>query len=294
MRKRHHLLRALLFTVAGIAAYPAMSLDCGLRIAAEGSRGRTVVLAGGDAWPLLSEYLDQAKKHKVDPWKIKVVISVRGKQESFQLGWASMLTGANAETLWERDLKGKRADLNRPLVEQAQRSHWDVMCVGSFAPKPDPDPDPKPHPKRDPKPDPNPMQPDAAALIYYKSGVQYAATRDYANALKEFRQAEKLDSEFPGLLMNIGVTYMQMKDYVRASDYLTRAVAQNPKDASTHLNMACLQSRLGQRDDAIASLTAAKSNGLKMTATLRRDPDLAALRGRKDFEALFGPVTTEK
>ena len=51
--------------------------------------------------------------------------------------------------------------------------------------------------------------------------------------------------------------------------------------------MACLQARLGQGDDAIASLSAAKSNGMKMTVDVKRDPDLAPLRGRADFETLF-------
>lgn len=285
MPTRRHLWSTIMFVAAVIAADPALGADCGRRIATGGSRSRTVVLSGGDAWPLLSDYLDQSKQHKVDPWKIKVIISTRGKQESFELGWASMLTGANPEKLWERDLKGKRADLNRPLVEQAQRNNWDVMCEGLF--KDNNNHNNNINNRKIPPPPPPPPSRDGAALVFYKSGVQYASNQDYANALKEFREAEKRDADFPGLLMNIGVTYMQMKDYVRASDYLTRAIAQNPGDASSHLNMACLQARLRQYDDAIASLTTAKANGLKMDAKVRKDSDLAALRGRKEFEALF-------
>ena len=51
--------------------------------------------------------------------------------------------------------------------------------------------------------------------------------------------------------------------------------------------MACLQARLGQADDAIASLTAAKTNGMKMTADVKRDPDLSSLYGRNGFQTLF-------
>lgn len=284
MRTRHHLWRAILFVAIAIAAYPALGADCGRRVASGGSRSRTVVLAGGDAWQLMSDYLEQAKQQKVDVWKIKVMISVRGKpQDPVELGWATMLTGANPEKLWERNLKGKLADLSPQLLEQAQRNNWDVICVGAVAPPPS-----KPTRPTKPKPVvPDVPQPDGAALVFYKSGVQYASNRDYANALKEFREAEKRDANFPGLLMNIGVTYMYMKDYVRASDYLTRAIHQSPTDPATYRNMACLQARLGQHDDAIASLTAAKVNGLKMDATVRKDPDLTSLRGRKEFEALF-------
>jgi tetratricopeptide (TPR) repeat protein len=125
------------------------------------------------------------------------------------------------------------------------------------------------------------------ALVFFKSGVQYASRRDYQNALKEFKAAERISPRFQGLQMNLGVTYLQLKDYVGASEHLKRAIDQNPKDAAAHYNMACLQARLGQIDDAVASLTAAKFNGLKMTASVKRDPDLASLHGRNDFETLF-------
>lgn len=284
MRNRSRLWSVTLFVLIIAAASPAPARDCGRRIATEGGGVRTVVLAGGNAWSLFSEYLSQTKQYKVDPWKIKVLISTGGKQESFELGWASMLTGANAEALWERDLKEKRADLNQQLIDQARRNKWDVMCEGVFPDSVDRG-GKKPDPKKPATDSVN--KTDGAALVFYKSGVQYASNRDYANAIKEFREAEKRDATFPGLLMNIGVAYMQTKDYVRAADYLTRAIAQSPRDSNAHYNMACLQARLRQYDDAVVSLANAKESGLKMDAKVRKDRDFALLRGRADFEALF-------
>lgn len=288
MRAYRHFLNVLLLAGLWVVANPAAAADCGRRIAAEGPSARTVALAGGDSWTLMRDYFSEVKQRDLDVsrWKLQVVIQSRGKQETFELGWGKMLTGESAEKLWERLLNGKRAEPSPELLAQAQRNNWDLICVGMRPPPPPI--------RRLPVPSPNTQlsqaSPDGDALIYFKSGVQYASRRDYANALKEFKEAEKRNKQFPGLLMNIGVTYMQLKDYVRASDYLTRAVAQSPFDASTRLNMACLQTRLGQFDDAVASLTAAKRNGMKMTAAVRRDPDLTALRGRSEFETLFEPA----
>lgn len=281
MRHHHHLPKVLVFVAAMIAAHPVAAADCVRSIASQGSDERTVVLMGGEAWPLLRDYFKEVKQRKlgVSPKDVEVVFQAQGKQETHDIPWAKLLTGASPEKLWENMLKGKRAETSAELLAQAASSNWDVMCsTGNGSPVPVPPPVPIPPP---------PPRPAQDVLIYFKSGVQYASQRDYANALKEFKEAEKRNPAFPGLLMNIGVSYMQLKDYVRASDYLTRAVTQSPADANTRLNMACLQARLEQYDDAVASLAAAKANGMKMTPAIRKDPDLAALRGRKEFEALF-------
>lgn len=290
IRDQRRLIPVLLL-VAAIAMRPALAADCTTRIAAKGSGSRTVAFAGGDSWTLMQTYLSNVQQRKLDvsPWKIQVVMQMNGKQQNLELGWGKMLTGESPEKIWERTLSGKRAELSPALLTQAASSNWDLVCVGPPA-----DPPSKTVVKPPSKPDsrsglggqPPPPRFGGDALIYFKSGVQYAANRDYKNALREFKEAELRDRRFPGLLMNIGVTYMQMGDYVRASDYLTRAVQQNPKDPSTHLNMACLQARLGQPNDAVASLAAAKANGQNMS-DIRNDRDLAVLRGRRDFEALF-------
>jgi hypothetical protein len=294
IRTQRRFIPVLLF-VAGMVARPALAADCATRIAAKGSGSRTVAFAGGDGWVLMQTYLSQVKQRELDvsPWKIQVVLQMSGKQQNLELGWGKMLTGESPEKIWERTLSGKRAELSTALLAQAASSNWDLVCVGppvDTTLKPVVKPKPKPDRRPDPQMGLDGQAPSPTfggdALIYFKSGVQYAANRDYKNALREFKEAEMRDRRFPGLLMNIGVAYMQQGDYVRAADYLTRAVEQNPRDPSTHLNMACLQARLGQPDDAIASLASAKANGQKMSE-IRNDRDLAVLRGRRDFEALF-------
>lgn len=270
------------FIAAVLCAGTVSASDCERRIAASGPSARTVVLAGGDSWTLFKRFLSEIEQRDLDVslWKTEVQISRGGQTETFNLGWAMALTGESAEKLWERRLAGKRAELNRQLLAEARSARWDVVCVGQL-----PSPPARPSITRPPTPPTAPRT--SEALVFFKNGVQYAARHDYANALKEFKAVERLSPKFEGLAMNIGVAYLQLKDYVRASEYLGRAVAQSPNDSAAHYNMACLQARLGQQEDAIASLTAARAHGMKMTAEIRRDSDLASLHGRPDFELLF-------
>jgi tetratricopeptide (TPR) repeat protein len=266
----------------GLSVLRASAGDCERRISASAPSARTVILAGGDAWTLFRQFLSEIEQRDLDVslWRTEVQISRGGQTETFVVGWAKALSGASAETLWERNLSGKRAEINPQLLAEARAAKWDVVCVGKV-------PSEKvPEPHKPPPPPPVPP-PTSEALIFFKSGMQYAARGEYANALKEFKAAEKIAPGFNGLAMNLGVTYLQMKDYVHAAEYLGRAVIQNPKDYATHYNLACLQARLGQQDDAIASLLAAKANGMQMTAATKRDPDLSSLRGRTDFNSLF-------
>lgn len=269
---------AALFSAA--VAVHASAAGCTRRIAGPGIAARTIVLAGGDAWALFRQFLAETEQRGLDVslWKSRVQMSRNGRIEIIDLGWTDAIFGG-AEGHWQRKLHGKRADVDPLLLAAANTAGWDVVCVGRIPGTGPVVPERPQHASAPPR--------VAEAVVYYKSGVQYASRGDYANALKEFRAAEKIAPAFDGLLMNIGVTYLHMKDYVRASEYLRRAIDQSPRSPEPHYNMACLQARLGQRSDAVASLILARSNGMKMTAGVKRDPDLASLRGRRDFETLF-------
>lgn len=283
MKVRSHSFRiAVAALVCVVLSHPG-SAACTRRIAGHGPSARVIVLAGGDAWLLFQQYLSDVKQRDLDIslWSSTIMISSSGHQESIKLGWAKMLTGESSERLWERALSGRKADPSVDLLAQADAGGWDVVCIGQ-ASVPVPKPVPQPSSK------PPGLRPSAAeALTYFKSGMQYAARADYENAIKEFKVVERIDPHFPDLQMNLGVAHMQRKDYVRASEYLTRAVQQDGGNPNVHYNMACLQARLGQGDDAVTSLITAKARGFVMTAKVRRDPDFASLRGRTDFEALF-------
>jgi non-specific serine/threonine protein kinase len=68
------------------------------------------------------------------------------------------------------------------------------------------------------------------------------------------------------------------------------AMALRPNEASVLYNVACIFSRSGRLDDAMNALRKAWENGFKDSNWVRRDPDLAALHGRPEFENLFPEI----
>jgi tetratricopeptide (TPR) repeat protein len=235
---------------------------------------------------LFERYLSDVKQRnlKVSLWDSKVMFVSHGSTETVTLGFWKMLTAEAPESLWEHSLKGRKAEVSADLLAQADASGWDVICAA-------------PVPVQQSRSDPPGIQSSTLpngghatsteAVIYFKSGMQYAGRSDYTNALKEFKVVERIDPKFPDLQMNIGVAYMQLKDFVKASDYMTRGIEQSPRSPQGRYNMACLQAKLGQADDAITSLIAARDNGLQLTASMRNSPEFALLRGRHDFDDLF-------
>ena len=53
-------------------------------------------------------------------------------------------------------------------------------------------------------------------------------------------------------------------------------------------NLACFRATAGDRRGALDSLRAAVEKGFRDVAAMEADPDLASLRGEKDFAAILG------
>jgi hypothetical protein len=56
---------------------------------------------------------------------------------------------------------------------------------------------------------------------------------------------------------------------------------------AAHYNMACAHAQLNQASDAVANLKVAFDYGFDNYATVRGDPDLAAIRSTPQFEKLM-------
>jgi len=272
------LLVALTLTLTLIAGR-ASGEPCKTSVAAVAPSARTIVLAGGDPWTLFRRFVREVQERSLDVslWNAQVRISRSGQVETLSLGWAKRLSGDSAPALWQRSLRGRPAEIDPRLLSEAAAARWDVVCEGQV---PETEPPPPPVPQKT-------VRSPSDALPYFKNGLQYAARRDYRNAVKELRAAERIDPRFHGLWTNLGAAYLQLRDYANADDSLRRALEQDPGDATAHYNLACLHALRGERERAVDSLRRAKENGLQLTRDERRDPDLASLRGRRDFESLF-------
>ncbi len=80
-------------------------------------------------------------------------------------------------------------------------------------------------------------------------------------------------------------------DLVGARDALVRLIGatpeSDPQSPAMRYNLACVRSRLGQRDEAIADLEGAISLGFVDFFHLERDADLAPLRGTAGYELIL-------
>jgi quercetin dioxygenase-like cupin family protein len=74
----------------------------------------------------------------------------------------------------------------------------------------------------------------------------------------------------------------------RARELLEEGLAVHPDSASLHYNLACLESVLGRRDEALRALSTAIEARPEAAAWAREDEDFASLREAPEFASLVG------
>jgi len=236
---------------------------------------RTVLLSGGDAAELFRRYVTEAEKRGVNLslWKSRAVVSVGKERKEFSLNWIEMLTGQGAKERWATRLRGVKAEADEEALQEADRQQWDVVChatarEGEAGTAP---------------PAAGREEVSLAAKQHLHQGIQYAARRDYDNAVNEFSLAIQKHPRYAAAYANRAVAYMQQKKFNLAMDDLKKAVEIDPKDPNVHYNLACWYSLQRQFDRAFVSLDAALAHGFRDYETLRQDPQLAELRKQPDW-----------
>ncbi len=84
-------------------------------------------------------------------------------------------------------------------------------------------------------------------------GLAYLDLDDAERARSEFELASKLDDKFPGSFLNLGRLALSQMDYAAAQADLTRAVALQPRNASTLTALAYAQHGAHKEREAIAT-----------------------------------------
>jgi len=81
------------------------------------------------------------------------------------------------------------------------------------------------------------------ASYHYQMGLSYLAERNYTGALVELTEAEKLDSDNPDVLYNLGMAYMGKKRPDLAEQKFQRAIVLRPNfsTARNDLGVACME-----------------------------------------------------
>lgn len=78
------------------------------------------------------------------------------------------------------------------------------------------------------------------AELYYDYGTQYLVEKDYTKALKNLRQAYKLDPESSKVNNNLGMAYFFKKDIKRAFIHVKKSIELNPSNSDARNNLASI------------------------------------------------------
>lgn len=126
-------------------------------------------------------------------------------------------------------------------------------------------------------------------------GLRYMQEGDYQHALDTFKKGLKL----PGSRRDVVRTKMLSgPSPVGGSSGGTESQAILSLDEfelqAAHYNMACAYAQLGNPPEAAANLKLAFDNGFDNFATVRADPDLAAIQDSSDYQDLMEKYSPTK
>jgi len=113
------------------------------------------------------------------------------------------------------------------------------------------------------------------AEIFNVMGNIYYASRDFEKALEMYLNVKKINSNFPNISYNAGITYFSMKKWEEAKDMLIAAKDKNEKNIHSTYYLAIAQGNLGSLDESV--------NLLKEVISLNPDNALAY----KDLGVLY-------
>jgi tetratricopeptide (TPR) repeat protein len=92
------------------------------------------------------------------------------------------------------------------------------------------------------------------APAYNNLGVLYLETRDYAKAAETFEAGLKQDPSMSPSLVLLGISYFQLQDYAHAQPVLEKALRILPKDEQAQLYLGLCLSKTGQLEGGAAVL----------------------------------------
>jgi tetratricopeptide (TPR) repeat protein len=85
-----------------------------------------------------------------------------------------------------------------------------------------------------------------------------------------------------------GLVHFGNEDYEQAVETYERLLAETPGNAGFLYNLACAESRLGRKAEALSHLREAIETDAQYAANAPADPDLEAIRDEPEFSAITG------
>lgn len=258
---------------------PTFSQDlCKAHIQPTKSSERTVLLMGGNAWDLFKAYLDELKKRNInyDLGNIKVKVWSGKELVTQEITVFSLFTGEGPLKIWENKLKKLRAEYNESTLQDAYNLGWDVFCITKKKPVAQKVAEPQ---KESAK---GICSPEAE--MHINLGVQFVKSKDFENALREFKAAIQKSPGCPLAYANLTNLYLLNGDYNLAVDTYKEGVNKAGNHPFLHYAGAVVYTKKGDYDYALQALEEALKSGFKDIDTLKKDKDLLPLKKTKNKE----------
>ena len=103
-----------------------------------------------------------------------------------------------------------------------------------------------------------------------------------------YKKTLMLDPGSVYALNNLGVLYMQDKNYAEAQNSFEHAVQQRPDYVDPYYNLACLHALKGETIRSLAQLKKAVSLDTSVREWARKDRDLQSLKREPGFQEIIG------
>lgn len=134
-----------------------------------------------------------------------------------------------------------------------------------------------------------PSQPQTTgdAQTLYERAERFRQQGRLKDAKRFYEETLKLDPRHVDALNNLGVVYLQDKDYSAAQRQFEAIIRIEPDDADPYYNLACLHAVKGEQRQGLAYLKKAISLNPLVRTWARTDSDLDNLRSTPDFKEII-------
>ena len=244
----------------------------------KGAKGRSVFLAGGNAWNLFSKYVDYLKEQNVKySLRNMTVHFFDGEQARvITYNWQDMLRGESDLKTWEGKLKKYEAVYNETELNKAKNLKMDIFSLAEQATEIIIDGKPiivasaqaKKGEISEQKPtseasksvaSKNECSPDAKR--YIDLGVQFAMNKKYEEAIKEFKEAISVSPKCALAYANLISAYIKSRNYNLAIDTYKEGIEKAGDDGFLHYTGAIAHIHRKEYDYALISIEKAIING---------------------------------
>ena len=123
---------------------------------------------------------------------------------------------------------------------------------------------------------------------FYERARNFQKIGRLKEAQRFYKQARALEPGNVFILNNLGVIYIQQRNYSEARNSLENAIRIKPEYVDPYYNLACLYALRGKVMKSLENLKKAISVNRLVIEWARKDRDLQNMRGMPEFEEITG------